>query len=167
MLAVGGYAAYRNQSQSNAMAAAIRASDTASAPTEAMLGALGVFARTHLNASVSVTLSGAFARAQAKAKADAQAASANAQLYITAQKACSGRTDSVTQSRCVQDYVSKRLNGAPPATQVAAPQLADFTYRFVSPVWTTDIAGLCFLAAFGLLAGALVLRFSRNGRHAS
>lgn len=148
------------------MVASILKADLASAPTEATLGALGAFVRTHINASVDVTLTGAYARAQGKAKADAQAASINAQLYIAAQKACSGRTDSVTQSRCVQDYVSKRLSGAPPATQVVAPQLADFTYRFASPVWTTDFAGLLFLGAFALFAGVVVLQFSRKGHHA-
>jgi beta-glucosidase/6-phospho-beta-glucosidase/beta-galactosidase len=88
-------------------AAHIVAQDQAGASTDAAQAALAAYVKSHLGASVSYTLNGAYTRAEAAAKAAASATAANSQIYADAQKTCSGKSDSITQAKCNQDYLAK------------------------------------------------------------
>jgi hypothetical protein len=101
--------------------------------------------------SVTVTLNGSYTRAQAAAAASAAAANTSAQIYAAAQKACSGKSDSIVQAQCNAQYLSTHLANLPSSTPVSVPQPSEFQYKFVSPLWTADLAGVLLLA--GLLVG--------------
>ena len=165
LLIGGGVLGLLNQRQATRQANAIIAADNQALDTTAAIAALKAYAADHTGAGVTFTLSAAYARAQAAATAQASAAANSVALYSQAQQACSGRTDSITQSRCVQDYVSKRLVKAPAPAQVAVPQAADFAYRFRNRAWAPDGAGALLLGgALALVAGVVMTVRGRIGR---
>lgn len=166
LLGAGIWLAVANQSQAKAQVAAIIAKDNSGQDTAADLSALKTYAASHTNGSATVTLVAAYERAQAQAKAQAEAGSASAKLYGAAQQACAGRTDSITQARCVADYVSKRLVAAPVPSQIPAPKASDYTFTYSSPMWAPDGAGASLLggiAAF-LLLGFATIKQTRHER---
>jgi len=140
LLGAGGWLAILNHNEAQTQVAAIIAKDNSGQGVEAELSALKSYAATHTNGSSSVTLTAALQRAQAQARAQSDSSASSSQLYSAAQQACSGHTDSITQARCVQDYVSKRLVAAPAPSQVAAPKASDFVFAYGSPIWTPDAA---------------------------
>ena len=142
---------------------AIIAADNASESVLAPLAELKQYAAAHMGAGVNLVLSGSYGRAQAAAKAAAQTASdASAAVYADAQRACSGKTDSLTQARCNQAYLAAHLPSVPAAASVQAPAVASFTYHFAAPLWTADLAGA--LLAGGIAAGVMALIGLRRRR---
>jgi hypothetical protein len=158
--------AVANQKGAQTRAAAIVAQDNQGQDTGEAVSALKSYAATHINGGATVTLTAAFQRTQAQAKVQAEAASASAKLYSAAQQACSGHTDSITQARCVQDYVSKRLVAAPAPSQVPAPKVSDFTFAYQSPLWTPDAAGACLLGGIAalMMVGLMSIRRTKHAR---
>jgi hypothetical protein len=142
---------------------AIVQSDINGADTTADINSLKAYVLAHMGASTSFTLTGSYNRAVDAAKAAANASAANAQVYADAQKACGGRTDSITQARCNQDYIAKHLANLPPPGPVVEPKLADYQRNFRAPIWTPDIAGALMLGALAALGFGLV-RLRRKGR---
>lgn len=138
-------------------------SDAAGTDTAAAIASLKSFAALHMGASVSFTLQSSYDRALAASKAAAPAPTNSSQIYADAQRACAGKSDSITQARCNEAYISAHLTPATPApAPVAAPQLADYKYAFNSPLWTPDLAGALFLgAAFAALAAFLIRQRKR------
>jgi hypothetical protein len=153
LLAGGGlYVRSLNATSANTQAQAIIKQDAAGADTAAAVAALRDYAKAHMGADASFTLAGAYARAQAAAKA------ANSQIYADAQRACSGKSDSITQARCNQDYLAKHLANVPLPTPVPEPKPADYQYHITAPLWTPDLAGALLLgaaAALGLTLATL------------
>jgi hypothetical protein len=136
--------------------------DTAAADTTATLASLKNYVKTHMGSSVKFTLSGAYARAQAAATAAAAATSANSQIYADAQRACGGKSDSLTLARCNEDYLAKHLTNVPVSTPVPAPKLSEFQYSLRAPIWTPDLAGALMVGAIASLAvGLFVIRKRR------
>ncbi len=132
----------------------ITQADTAGADTAADVASLKTYSASHMGASVKFALKGAYARAQAAAEAaataQAAASAANSQIYAEAQRQCSGKSDSITQAKCNQAYLSAHLASVPAApASVPAPKESDFQYDLKAPFWTPDLAG-------ALLIGALV-----------
>lgn len=162
LLGAGGWLATSNHKEAQTQANAIVAKDNSGQAVDADLSILKTYAATHTNGGIKVTLSASFQRAQAQALAQSEAAASSTKLYSEAQQACSGRTDSITQSRCVQDYVSKRLVAAPAPSQVAAPKASDFVFAYGSPLWTPDAAGSCLLGGVAALLMVWFLRAKRN-----
>jgi hypothetical protein len=131
----------QNQAQARRDTAAVVAADIAGTSTVASEAALTDFVESHTGATVSYTLQGSYDRAVAAAKAvNAAASAANSQIYAEAQRLCSGKTDSLTQARCNQDYLGKHLQSlsAPAAT---TPGVDSFRRQLKSPVWALDLAG--------------------------
>ncbi len=137
---------------SNAHSARLQAdqiiqADSTGTDTTTSLASLKAFVRGHMGASVSFTLQAAYDRAQAAAQAAAAASNASAQVYADAQRACGGKSDSITQARCNQQYLSSHLPNVPAPAAVAAPALSSYQYQLKAPLWTPDAAGALFLGA--------------------
>ncbi|HVQ43955.1 MAG TPA: hypothetical protein VMT30_03235 [Candidatus Saccharimonadia bacterium] len=135
----------------------IVAADTVAADTTTQLAALKTFVADHMGASVTFTLQGSYDRAVAAATAAAAVPDPNAQVYAAAQKACSGKSDSLTLARCNQAYLAQHLSTAPTPAPVPAPRAADYRRTFTAPLWTPDLAG-------ALLAGAVAALILGNKR---
>lgn len=58
-----------------------------------------------------------------------------------------------TQAQCIQDYVLN--HGGSAARSLAFPPKEQFTYSFVSPAWSLDLAGLSVMIT--VLLGALII----------
>jgi hypothetical protein len=161
LVALGLLLVYQDSRTAAHKAAAAVAADAASQDVSASLADLKAYVAAHMGTSRTVTLSGSYARAQAASTAAAQAASnASAQVYADAQRACGGKTDSITQARCNQQYIAAHLTTATP-TPVPEPKLADYQHRLTSPVWTPSLAGVVLAGA--LVAAVLALISSRRG----
>lgn len=148
LLTAGGfYARHMNAQTAAKQVAALVAADTAGTDTKAGAATLKDYVSTHMGASVDVNLTAGYQRAVAASQA-APPPPPNAALYAEAQKACAGRTDSITQARCVQAFVAPRLVAEPAATPVPlAPKVTDYSYRLAAPWWAPDVAGALFLGA--------------------
>lgn len=152
-----------NGSSAQKQASNIVRLDSTGADISPTLDSLKTYARTHMGASVTVILNGSFTRADAAAKAAAQAPTASAQVYADAQKACSGHTDSITQARCNTLYIQAHLSNLPSTSPLPQPKVADYTYKFTSPLWAPDLAGALILGALAALIIGLV-RIPRRRR---
>jgi formate-dependent nitrite reductase membrane component NrfD len=164
LLAASFYVRSRNAATAQAQADQIEAQDTAGSDTTAAFTNLQAYARSHLGVDVNLTLNGSYARAQTAAKAAATASAVNSQIYADAQRACGGKTDSITQARCNQDYLDKHLTNVPQPTPVAEPKLADYQHSIRSPVWAPDIAGALLLGGLAALVLAIVVNTRRRRR---
>lgn len=122
--------------------------DTAGAgDVSTRIASLKAFTGNHLGSSVSFTLQSSFDRATAAATAAAAATNSNSQIYAAAQKACAGKSDSITQARCNAAYLAQHLTNIPTPAPVPAPKLSDYQYSFKAPFWTPDLAGALLLGA--------------------
>lgn len=157
---------FRGLTSRNALAQAkvIESADLAGNPDAATkLELLKSYASIHMGAGLTLTLEGSYKRAVAVAQAQAAAAGSSSKVYADAQAACAGKSDSVTQARCNQTYLSQHLTTAQ-GTPVAAPRRGDYQITVKSPIWTPDLAGallLGSLAAFGF-AAVTALREARR-----
>ena len=157
---------YRAASAHEARAEAdkIVAADLAGQDTSSAITTLKAFAAGHMGASVNFTLKGSYDRAQAAAAAAANTPAPNAQVYADAQRACSGKSDSIVQAKCNQAYVAAHLTAVATPTPVPAPKLAGYQYAVVAPLWTPDLAGALLLGAAAALALSAILRPRKRGR---
>lgn len=155
LIGAGLYFRAQNAQYAQAKAAHLIELDAAAADTTTDLSSLKDYIKTHMGADVNFTLRSAYARAETAAKAAAAATAANSQIYADAQRACSGKSDSITQARCNEDYLSKHLIAIPASAPVTAPKLSDYQYHLRSPFWTPDLAGALLLGA----GAALVIGF--------
>jgi hypothetical protein len=159
--AAGFYFQSLNQREARAKADAITAADTAGTNTDAAVAALSSYVKQHMGTTVSYTLGGKFARDEAAAKASANAPATNSQVYADAQKACGGKSDSITQAKCNQDYIAKHLVVTPSASPLPMPKMADYKLVLKAPLWTPDLAGALFLGAV-LSFGYAIIGFMRR-----
>jgi hypothetical protein len=139
-------------------------SDTAGADTTAAITSLKGFVAAHMGGSVGFTLKASYDRAQAAAQAAAAATTSNSQIYADAQKACSGKSDSITQARCNQAYIAAHLSTAPTPAPVPAPQLATYQYALHAPWWTPDLSGALLLGAAAAAGLGLITRKQKGQR---
>ncbi len=158
-------AASANATQAQRQAAAITTQDRAGRDATAARAALQAFVQTHLNASTSLTLSASYQRAQAAAQAAASATVPNAQVYANAQAACAGKSDSITQARCNQQYLATHLVTVSTPTSVLQPKLADYQYTYHSPRWTPDLAGASLAGALVALVLTLIAIINKKPRY--
>ncbi len=157
---------FRASSTHSARAAAdkIVQADTSGTSTASSLAELKNFVKLHMGASVNFTLKTSYDRAVTAATAAAVSASSNTQIYADAQKACSGKSDSITQAKCNQQYLAQHLTNTPAPSPVPAPVLADYQYKLVAPFWTPDLAGALFLGALGSLGFAALMGRNKGRR---
>jgi hypothetical protein len=141
---------------------AIVAADAAGADINKDLAILRDFVSSHLGASVSFTLQASYDRMLAKSQPAAPApVSSNSQIYTEAQRACAGKSDSITQARCNEAYLQAHLNSSTPTpTPVPGPvpKLADYQYNLKAPLWTPDLAGALLLGAAAAALAAFLAR---------
>ncbi|HEY6736958.1 MAG TPA: hypothetical protein VI322_04560 [Candidatus Saccharimonadia bacterium] len=155
LLGAGWYVRSQNLAEAKRQAAAIVDQDKTGALSTSAEAELADYVKTHTGATVSYTLQGAYDRDLAAAKAAVAAASAaNSQIYADAQKACAGKTDSITQAKCNQDYLAKHLKATPTAN-ISEPAIASYQRKLTGPWWAPDLAGALLLG--GVIAGALGL----------
>jgi hypothetical protein len=128
--------------------------DVAGDATDASIDDLKEYAKMHMGASASFTLSGSYDRA-AKAATASTAQPDTGQIYADAQRACSGKTDSVTQARCNQQYIQAHTSSLPSPSPVPQPKLAEYQHRVSAPLWTPDITGVLFLGALASAGAGL------------
>lgn len=142
------------------------AADKADKGIDEALRDLGNYIASHMNTQLNepVQLAYSYDRAAQEVIENAQA-TANGSIYRQAQRVCEDPNVLLSvRAACVQDYV---LENAPPGQTPEAlefPDKALFTYSFVSPAWSPDLAGwllvamsLTGAAIFGrVMAGKLV-----------
>ncbi len=157
---------FRASSTHSARAAAdkIVRDDAAGSDVTAEISTLKDFVKIHMGASVSFTLKSAFDRASAAATAAAAASNSNSQIYAAAQQACAGKSDSITQARCNQQYLAQHLANVPAPVNVPAPLLADYRYTLAAPFWTPDPAGALLLGALVALGFAVPIGLRKSRR---
>lgn len=102
---------------------------------------LKVYAASHMKVNVQFVLTGSYDRAVTAAKAEAAKSNAG---YATAQAACDKKgVDSIRQSQCVAAYLA--AHPAPVATP-KLPDIANYSYHYIGPSWSFDLAGIALLA---------------------
>ena len=75
------------------------------------------------------------------AQEKAAAANGNASLYVEAENSCKQRAVPLTIiAQCIQEYIAARTNNANPAVAATVPKEL-YTYDFLSPKWSPDLAG--------------------------
>ena len=154
-----------NQRQAQGLAKAIESEDQVAPPTDAVVKGLTDYAQIHMGVNVKYTLTGSYNRAVESTKAAVAAASAaNSQIYADAQKACSGKTDSITQARCNQAYLDSHLQSLT-SPNLTAPQVSSFTRTVKSPAFALDLAGALLAgAALSIVYGLYTLVIQRRRR---
>lgn len=151
---------YRNNAiQAQQQVDAIIAADKAGKPVDQDIKKLEQYVKTHMNASTSFALQGSYSRAVVAAQAAAlQQTQSGAKVYADAQAACSARVDSIQLSNCVTNYIA--ANSTPGQTAPAPAQVDknQYIYKFASPAWSWDLAGLLFALSLpvALLSSLLV-----------
>ena len=155
--------AHYSHTQANAIVKADQASPAANVNSTPGLADLQTFVHTHMGSSVSFTLTGSYNQALKASQAAAAAQSSNANVYAAAQAACSGKTDSITQAKCNQQYLQTHLQSQS-STPVAAPKQSDYQFRLKSPFWTPDLAGSLLLGAALAVVFVFFTSFSRRNR---
>ncbi len=100
-------------------------------------------------------------RAVAAAQEAAATATGNQALYLEAEASCKARQVPLTATaQCIQDYVAARSTGSVSKVSVTVPK-ALYTYDFVSPKWSPDLAGWSVVLT-GVLGVLLMLRIAIN-----
>jgi hypothetical protein len=155
----------QNATEANRRADAIVEQDLAGQDPTASIAALKAYVQTHTGASVDFTLTGAYDR-DLKAYQSAKSSTDQSQVYIEAQKACGGQRDSITQAKCVTQYVQARMAAATPApSPPPEPKLAKYRYDLNAPLWASDLPGALLLGAVIAALFAVAGLFTRRKRH--
>lgn len=136
----------------------VLASDSQGQSVTQQLGELRKFVFSHMNASTKFELSASYERAVEQARAASQA-NASGDVYTQAQAACGQEvgTNSVAQVQCVQNYLEQNLQSANNPEPLELPDRSLYSYTYLSPSWTADLAGLALLSALVMALGALII----------
>ena len=140
---------------------AIRAQDQTGTDSSADQAVLKAYTAKHMGTGTTVFLEESYKKATAAAQA-ASNPNSNGQIYAAAQAACAGRADSVTQSKCVQNYLATHSAPNPNPQPVVMPKKSDYEKKFDAPAWTADTAGIAFLVAIALLGMSASLVVNRR-----
>lgn len=141
---------YRNEAIQQAEA--IQAKDRASVDVTKEIETLKKYSSDHMGTSVQIYLAGSYDRAVAATKSTADP-SASARVYAEAQASCGSLKDSISQSKCISDYLSKNAVPAPNPKPATMPDQSKYIMLTSSPAWSPDLAGAFLLGA--AVAGAL------------
>lgn len=129
----------------------IVASDQAGANVDTDMIKLKVFATSHMKVNVQFVLAGSYDRAVAAAKAEANKPNPG---YAAAQASCDIKgVDSIRQSQCVAAYLAAHPS---PVTTPKLPNVSAYTYHYVGPAWSFDLAGLVLVFGAVLAVAAVV-----------
>jgi hypothetical protein len=166
LIAAGVTAAYFNKQEAERQVARIVAADQKGEDTVSTLSILKIYTGSHMFSGQTVVLKAGFERSQKAFTEATAAANASAQIYVAAQKACAGKSDSIVQAKCNAQYLSEHLSNVPVTATVPEPKLEAYTYKYVSPIWTPDFAGVLLLAGglFGIWWGTLMFGSNKRKR---
>jgi hypothetical protein len=92
-----------------------------------------------------------------KAQEELNATGASSDIYLTAQKECEARGIPITaRAQCVADYVlSNNPNVEQEKLEVKLPDKALYSFRFPSPKWVWDAAGISLALSLIFFMGAI------------
>ena len=159
-LIVGGWQVLAHRSYTAALKNTIVTKDNSALDTTGDQQVLKNYVANHMGTSTEVFMEGSYNRAAEAAKG--VPGQPSGEVYARAQQACSSRTDSVTQAKCVQNYVSTNAAPASNPQPAVMPTREAHTLKFKAPGWTADSAGLAFLIAVSSLVLAGYLRLVRK-----
>jgi hypothetical protein len=154
------YALRNNNLKMAQLRQAVYAVDANDGDVATALNDLRQFIYTHMNTKLRngssseppIQLVDSFNRMVSAEQARLTAINASAnQVYVDAQKQCEVAGVPLTvRAQCMQDYVSANGHGIP---QLNLPDKSFYTFDFVSPTWSPDLAGWSIIVAiiFGLL----------------
>lgn len=128
--------------------------------TEPKITELRNYVLTHMNASLPnpLELPGSFnvALDQARNKA-AKSGNVDAGIYNAAQAECDRQDVPLTvRAECIQNYVLTNSKAGSEPQNIKIPPKERFTYNFVSPSWSFDLAGLSVALSFTLFTIAWI-----------
>lgn len=110
------------------------------------LNDLATYIFRHMNTSTEIELAATYDRHVQRATAGSQTDSVDAHIYEAAERECNKpNVPGTIRAQCFEDYV---LEHAPPGSNpqpVELPLKQPYTYSFVAPVWSPDIAGFSLL----------------------
>lgn len=132
----------------------IVAKDRASTDVKKDIEALKEFSSAHMGTSVKVYLAGSYDRAVAASKATTDTATST-RIYAEAHSSCGSLKDSISQSKCISNYLSQNAAPSPNPRPTEMPDQSKYITVTESPAWSPDLAGAFLLGA--AVAGALGL----------
>lgn len=128
---------------------------------EAALRELRTFVYSHMNTNLRagstsseapIQLTDTYNRLVAAEQARVAALGGNAAVYTAAQQKCIDKTDQSEKLQCIQQYLSD--NGGN-KFQLSLPSKEFYTFDFISPAWSPDLAGLSIVVA--AISGILLI----------
>lgn len=134
---------------------AVIAADEANAGIDNALRDLGNFVTHHMNAALPnnqpIELEKSYERAVQKVYEDAQV-TANGSIYKSAQAVCENPNVILAErARCIQEYVTKNTTPGKEPAPIEFPPKEKFSYNFISPTLSFDLAGWSVLSTVVLL----------------
>ena len=154
-LVFGIFAVGQNSGTAQDLATKLLSADNANQSVTAPQKALADYVHSHMGASTQVFLGASYQRALAAANATP---TTSGQVYHDAQAACYSRTSAVNQANCVQSYVNSHTTPGSTTLQPTQVSKTPYTFNYLSPHWTPDLAGILLLVGvaglviFGILA---------------
>jgi hypothetical protein len=129
--------------------AKLLAAEPVSSTMTTQLNALKEYVSNHSGSTVTVELTMAYDDAVQQAQTAASSGSTpSGALYAAAQAACAGKTISTVQAQCNEEYLQTHSTPSTDAAPVVQPKLSDYTYHFVAPMLTLDLATILWAFAF-------------------
>jgi len=134
---------------------AVISADEANAGIDSALRDLGNFVTHHMNATLPnnqpIELEKSYERAVQKVYDEAQV-TANGSIYKSAQTICENPNIILAErARCIQDYVTNHATPGKEPAPIEFPPKEKFTYDFISPTLSFDLAGWSVLSTAILL----------------
>lgn len=136
----------------------VYSADEQNGNVETALNKLRSYVYSHMNTDLRagssssgapIQLVNRFNRAVAAEQARVAALNNATQVYADAQAKCEKSSLPLTvRAQCIQDYVAEYGNGIP---QLNLPPKEFYTFDFVSPAWSPDLAGWSLVASIVLV----------------
>lgn len=158
LLALSGLSVWelRNNSQRlEPLVAAVVEADRQDGDVDTALRRLGNYVTNHMNTQLDepVQLAYSYDRATQEVLTKAQATAEGA-IYKKAQEVCEDPNVLLSvRALCIQDYVLKHAPPGREPVEVKFPDKAAYTFNFVSPKWSPDLAG--WLVALNIMVATL------------
>lgn len=146
----------RNNSQRlEPLVAAVVEADRQNGDVDTALRKLGNYVTNHMNTQLDepIQLAYSYDRATEEVLKKAQA-TADGEIYKRAQASCENPNVLLSvRALCIQDYVLKHAPPGREPVEIKFPDKAVYTFNFVSPRWSPDLAG--WLVALSLMSAIL------------
>jgi len=143
------------------LAKTIKTKDASALDVSAESTILQAYVDKHMGSTQKLVFEGSYKRAMDSYQATSSPQS-NGKVYAEAQAACAGRTDSITQARCVQAYVASHSTPSSNPQPMAKPKKSDYTKVYKAPGWTGDSTGIALLVALVSVVMTISLLFKKS-----